>query len=74
MQLAKQVHLHCFISIFANTVKVYCIFTIKIGHFRHFDKILGHPRVVFANARSSLKFCVSYVARTIANSCFKAIP
>ena len=30
-------------------------------------KFSGHPRVIFANARSSLKFWVSYVARFIVN-------
>ena len=30
------------------------------GHFGHFDKIFRSSRVIFANARSSLKFWVSY--------------
>ena len=35
----------------------------EFDHFGHFDNI----RVIFANARSSLNFCVSYVARTFAS-------
>ena len=75
-QLAKQVLLRCFISIFAKTVDVCCIFTeicifVKIDYFRQFrfDKISSHPRVIFADAgsSSSLKFCMSYITRTIAN-------
>ena len=50
-QFEKQVFLCCFISIFAKTVEVYCIFNNS-----HFDKISGHPRAIFANARSSLRF------------------
>ena len=66
---AEQVLLRCFISIFAKTVDVYCIFTRWniFGHFGHLDKTSGHSRVIFANARPSLKFCMSYIARTIAN-------
>ena len=53
------------IIFFAKTVDVYCIFN-KIDHFDHFHKISGHPRAIFADARL-LKFCFSYIARTIAN-------
>ena len=67
--LEKQVFLCCFISIFAKTVDVFCIFNNK---YRPFSAILvilikfsSHPRVIFANARSSLKFGVSYIARFI---------
>ena len=67
-QLEKQVFLLS-ITIFAKTLDVYCIFiTYTIfGHLSHFDKFSGHPRVIFADARSSLKFCVSFIARFIVN-------
>ena len=58
------------INFLQKTVDAYCI-VINIqsifGHFGHFDKFSGHPRVIFANARSSLKFWVSYLARFIVN-------
>ena len=61
-QLEKQVFLCCFILIFAKTVDVYCIFN-NIDHLRPFQSFLikfsGHSRVIFADARSSLKFWVS---------------
>ena len=57
-QLEKQVFLCCLISIFAKPVDVYCIFN-NIDHFRPFRSIVikfsSHPRVIFANARLSLK-------------------
>ena len=34
-------------------------------------KFSGHPRVISANARSSLKFSVSYNARFIVNGLFQ---
>ena len=30
-------------------------------------KFSGHPKAMFANARSSLKFCVSYIGGTLAS-------
>ena len=54
-QLEKQVFLSCVISIFAKTVDVCCTL-ITQTIFGHFDKFSGHPRVMFANARSSIKF------------------
>ena len=57
-QLEKQVFLCCFISIFAKTVMstvsliTYTIFAISVI----LIKFSGHPRVVFADAKSSLKF------------------
>ena len=56
-QLEKQVFLCFFISIFAKTVDIYCIFnniSTFFGHFGRFD-FSGHPRVIFTNARPSLK-------------------
>ena len=54
-QLKRQVFLRCFISIFAKTVEVYCIFTNTYRPFSAISVILikfsGHPRVTFANAR-----------------------
>ena len=45
----------CFISIFAKTVDVYCIFNKTIfGHLGHFNKTSDHPRVIFANAMATL--------------------
>ena len=73
-QLEKQVFLCCFMSIFAKTVDVYCIFN-NIDHFLAISVILtkfsGHPRVIFANARSSLKFWVLYIARFVVNGLFQ---
>ena len=66
---AKPLFLCCFISIFVKIVGICLIFN-KIDHFQlfgHFDKISGYPRVIFSNARSSLKLCLSYIARTIVN-------
>ena len=58
-QLEKQVFLCCFILIFAKTVDVCCIFN-NIDHLRPFQSFLikfsGHSMVIFADARSSLKF------------------
>ena len=62
-QLQKQVFLCCFIPMFAKTVDIYCICN-KIDHFWPFRSF---PRVIFAFARSSLKFQVSYIARFIIN-------
>ena len=45
-----------------KTVDIYCVPFSAI-----LIKFSGHPRVMFANARSSLKFWVSYIARTIIN-------
>ena len=58
------------INFLQKTVDAYCIVNniqTIFGHFGHFDKFSGHPRVIFANARSSLKFWVSYLARFIVN-------
>ena len=71
MQLEKQVFLCCFILIFAKTADVCCIFN-NIDHLQPCQllfliKFSGHSRVIFADARSSLKFWVSYIARFIVN-------
>ena len=55
-QLEKQVFLCCFTSIFAKTVDASLITSTIFGHFSHFDKFSGHPRVIFADTRSSLKW------------------
>ena len=62
-QLEKQVFLCCFISMFAKTVDVYCI----CNNIDHFWPFRSFPSVIFAIARSSLKFQVSYIARFIIN-------
>ena len=48
--------------------------TVSLGTYRPFSAIsvilinfCAHPRVIFANARSSLKFRVSYIARFVVN-------
>ena len=60
MQLEKQVFLCCFILIFAKTADVCSIFN-NIDHLQPCQllfliKFSGHSRVIFADARSSLKF------------------
>ena len=59
MQLEKQVFLCCFILIFAKTADVCCIFN-DIDYLQPCQlflmKFSGHSRVIFADARSSLKF------------------
>ena len=54
----QQVFLCCFMSTFAKTVDVYCIFdnVDHFGHLDHFDKIFRSSKSHFANSRSSLKF------------------
>ena len=54
-ELEKQVFFCCLISIFAKTVDVYGTFN-NIAISVISIKFSGHPRDIFANATSSLKF------------------
>ena len=56
-QLEKQVFLCCFMSTFAKTVDVYCIFdnVDHFGHLDHFDKIFRSSKSNFCECQIIIK-------------------
>ena len=56
-QLEKQVFLCCFMSTFAKTVDVYCIFenVDHFGHLNHFDKIFRSSKSHFCKCQIIIK-------------------